>query len=276
MSPDPSSSPPSHDPGQDLLVERSGPDAAVATLVLNRPDVHNSIRLAMYEALPGVVRAIDADASVKVLVVRGAGQRAFASGADISEFRSVRANKDTAKEYNEHVSAAERALEGMSKPTIAMVHGYCIGGGCGLALACDLRFADEQASFAITPSKLGLVYSLDSTKRLVDAVGPSQAKWILMSGQRVNAQRAFQIGLADEVVAADDLEKLTYEFAELLCTRAQFSVRAAKHIVGRIVAGQTEDDEASRDLRNSSFDTEDYAEGVQAFLEKRRPNFTWS
>ena len=164
----------------------------------------------------------------------------------------------------------------MSKPTIAMVHGYCIGGGCGLALACDLRFVDERARFGITPAKLGLVYSLDSTKRLVDVVGPSRAKWILMSGQLVTADRAHQIGLADEVVPTDDLEKLTYEFAELLCTRAQFSIRATKQIVARILAGQTEDDEATRDLRNSSFDTDDYAEGVRAFLEKRPPTFTWS
>jgi enoyl-CoA hydratase/carnithine racemase len=139
-----------------------------------------------------------------------------------------------------------------------------------------MRFADDNAAFAITPAKLGLVYSLDSTKRLVDVVGPAQAKWILMSGQRVEARRAYQIGLADEVVAPDDLEKLTYEFAELLCTRAQYSIRATKQIVGRILAGQTEDDEESRELRNSSFDTEDYAEGVRAFLEKRRPEFTWS
>jgi enoyl-CoA hydratase/carnithine racemase len=261
---------------QDLVVERSGPGGAVATLLLNRPDSHNAIRLQMYEALPGLLQEIDADASVKVLIVRGAGRKAFASGADISEFRQVRANAETARSYNQRVAEAERALEGLSKPTVAMVHGYCIGGGCGLALACDMRFADDNAAFAITPAKLGLVYSLDSTKRLVDVVGPAQAKWILMSGQRVEARRAYQIGLADEVVAPDDLEKLTYEFAELLCTRAQYSIRATKQIVGRILAGQTEDDEESRELRNSSFDTEDYAEGVRAFLEKRRPEFTWS
>lgn len=261
---------------QDLVVERSGPDNAIATLVLNRPDSHNAIRLGMYEALPGVLRELDDDRSVKVVVVRGAGRKAFASGADISEFREVRANAETARSYNERVATAEQALEGLSKPTIAMVHGYCIGGGCGLALACDMRFADQNASFAITPAKLGLVYSLESTKRLVDVVGPAQAKWVLMSGQRMDARRAYQVGLADETVPPDDLEKLTYEFAELLCTRAQFSIRATKQIVGRIVAGQVEDDEVSRELRNSSFDTEDYAEGVRAFLEKRRPNFTWS
>lgn len=260
-------------PTEDLVVERSG---AIATLVLNRPDSHNAVRLGMYEALPDLLAEVDGDQAVKVLVVRGAGQKAFASGADISEFREVRANAETARAYNERVAAAELALEGMSKPTIAMVHGYCIGGGCGLALACDLRFVDERARFGITPAKLGLVYSLDSTKRLVDVVGPSRAKWILMSGQLVNADRAHQIGLADEVVPTDDLEKLTYEFAELLCTRAQFSIRATKQIVTRILAGQTEDDEATRDLRNSSFDTDDYAEGVRAFLEKRPPTFTWS
>ena len=248
----------------------------MATLALNRPDSHNAIRLEMYEALPALLREIDDDRDVKVLVVRGAGRKAFASGADISEFREVRGNAESARSYNERVAAAEQALEGMSKPTIAMVHGYCIGGGCGLALACDMRFADENASFAITPAKLGLVYSLESTKRLVDLVGPAQAKWVLMSGQRVDAQRAHQIRLADEVVPRDDLEKLTYEFAELLCTRAQFSIRATKQIVGRILAGQLEDDDESRELRNSSFDTEDYAEGVRAFLEKRRPEFTWS
>ena len=260
----------------DIVVERPGADSSVATLILNRPGSHNAIRLEMYEALPGLVREIDADPTVKVLVVRGAGRKAFASGADISEFRSVRADADSARSYNERVAEAERALQSMSKPTIAMIHGYCIGGGCGLALACDLRFADERARFAITPAKLGLVYSLESTRRLVDLVGPSRAKWILISGQQIGAQRALQLGLADEVAAVDDLEKLTYEFAELVCTRAQYSVRATKTIVGRILAGQTEDDDETRSLRNSSFDTGDYAEGVRAFLEKRSPRFTWS
>jgi enoyl-CoA hydratase/carnithine racemase len=260
----------------DLLVERSGADGAVATLVLNRPESRNAIRLGMYEALPGLIAEIEADRSVKVLVVRGAGAKAFASGADISEFREVRADAESARAYNERVAAAERALEGLSKPTIAMIHGYCIGGGCGLALSCDLRFADERARFGITPAKLGLVYSLESTKRLVDIAGPAQAKWILMSGQQIDAARARELRLADAVMPAEDLEKHTYEFAELLCERAQYSVRATKTIVGRILAGQVEDDDETRKLRNSSFDTDDYAEGVRAFLEKRPPRFSWS
>jgi enoyl-CoA hydratase/carnithine racemase len=258
---------------EDLLLQRDG---EVATLVLTRPASHNAITLDMYRALPGLLDGLGGDPAVKVIVVRGAGEKSFASGADITEFREVRADADGARRYNRAVEAAERALERLRKPTIAMVHGYCIGGGAGLALACDLRFADEQARLGITPAKLGLVYSLESTKRLVDLVGPARAKWILMSGQHVHAARALELGLFDEVVATGELPRITYEFAGLLCSRAQFTVRATKEIVRRILAGQTEDDEATRALRNSSFDTDDYAEGVRAFLEKRAPVFTWS
>lgn len=252
----------------DLLLERSGP---VATLTLNRPESHNAISLDMYTAIPDLIAEVAKDPEVKVLVLRGAGEKAFASGADISEFREVRGNADSARSYNERVAAAERAIEELAKPTIAMVHGYCIGGGMGLALACDLRFADENVRMAITPAKLGLVYSLESTKRLVDLAGPSRAKWILFSGQQLRGRRVLELGLVDDI--PDDLESTTYEFAELVCTRAQFSVRAAKTIVNRILAGQAVDDEFTTDLRNSSFDTEDYAEGVRAFLAKRPPAF---
>jgi enoyl-CoA hydratase/carnithine racemase len=257
----------------DLQVRRDG---EVATLVLNRPASHNAIRLEMYRALPELLSGLEGDRDVKVLVVRGAGEKAFASGADITEFRELRADAEGARLYNSAVAEAERALEQFSKPALAMVHGYCIGGGAGLALACDLRFADEQARFGITPAKMGIVYGLESTKRLVDLVGPAQAKWILMSGNHVPAARARELGLFDEVVPQDELAEVTYGFARLLCTRAQLTVRAAKRMVARILAGQTEDDDETRELRNSSVESEDYAEGVRAFLEKRPPTFTWS
>lgn len=258
--------------GNDLRLERDG---EVATLVIDREQSRNAIRLEMYKALPDLLKEIDADRSISVLVLRGAGRKAFASGADISEFQAVRAEAESARHYNERVAAAERALEGLSKPTIAMIHGYCIGGGLGLALACDMRFSDDRGRFAITPAKLGLVYSLESTRRLVDLVGPSRAKWILMSGEQLDAPAAARLGLVDEVTGVDEVETLTYDFARLVTTRAQFSVRATKEIVRRICAGQTADDEATTQLRNSSFDTDDYAEGVRAFLAKRRPDFTW-
>jgi enoyl-CoA hydratase/carnithine racemase len=256
-----------------LLVERRG---EIAVVVLNKIDSHNAISIDMYRDLPGIVRELDADKGVKVVVLRGAGQKAFASGADISEFERERGNAEAARNYNEHVAAAERAIEGMTKPTIAMIHGYCIGGGAGLALSCDIRFADTRGRFAITPSKLGLVYSLESSKRVVDLAGPSRAKWILMSGQQIQAERALQLGLFDEVYPVEELETATFEFAQLLTTRAQVSVRAGKAMVRRVVTGQVADDEETTAIRNDSFDTDDYAEGVRSFLEKRAPRFTWS
>jgi enoyl-CoA hydratase/carnithine racemase len=253
-----------------LLVERQG---GVATVVLNKPQSHNAISIGMYRDLPGIMEELDADSSVKVIVLRGAGEKSFASGADISEFEQERSDATKARNYNKFVAAAEQAIEGVTKPTIAMIHGYCIGGGAGLAMACDIRFADDRAKFAVTPAKLGLVYSLESTKRLVDLAGPSRAKWILMSGQQIKADRALQLGLLDEVYTPEELGQATYEFAELITTRAQYSVRSAKTMVKKVIEGQVRDDEVTLDIRNSSFDTEDFAEGVRSFLEKRPPRF---
>jgi enoyl-CoA hydratase/carnithine racemase len=258
---------------EDLLIERAG---AIATLVLNRPQSHNAINMAMYTELPALISALDDDPTVKVVIVRGAGEKSFASGADISEFQEHRSNAAKAKNYNERVAAAEHAIESLQKPTIAMIHGYCIGGGAGLALACDMRFADTRAKFAITPGKLGLVYSLESTKRVVDLAGPSRANWILTSGLQIPAERALALGLFDELCEQGDLEKYTYEFAETVASRAQFSVRTGKAMVRRVVTGQVTDNAATIDLRNSSFDTDDFAEGVRAFIAKRPPLFTWS
>lgn len=227
----------------------------------------------MYARLPKILANLNEDPAVKVVVVRGAGDKSFASGADISEFERERGNAMAARNYNQRIAEAEHALEALEKPTIAMVHGYCIGGGAGLALACDIRFADTKALFAITPGKLGLVYSLESTRRVVDLVGPARAKWILMSGLQIPAERALALGLFDELAAPQDLEPYTYEFAATVCTRAQYSVRASKEMVSRIVLGQAKEDEATSKLRDASFDTEDYAEGVRAFLGKRAPHF---
>lgn len=251
-------------------------DDAVATLVLDRPDVRNAITLEMYTALPDIVADLDRDRRIKVVVVRGAGEHAFAAGADIKEFGTVRADSISARAYNERVAAAERALADLSKTSVAMVHGYCIGGGCGLALACDVRLCDDRARFGITPAKLGLVYGLESTKRLVDLVGPARAKWMLMTGLQVPADDALRIGLVEQVTTTEALERETAALADLLCSRAQFSVRATKTIIGRIVRGQSADDEETAALRNSSFDTDDYAEGVRAFLERRDPVFRWT
>lgn len=254
----------------ELVLEKQG---AVATLVINRPEKRNPISFAMWQALPGLVSDVESDEAIKVLVIRGAGDAAFSAGADISEFGKYRADSQGARLYNEATHHGERALAGLSKPSIAMVRGFCIGGGCEIALACDFRFSDTSGRFGITPARLGIVYSLTATKQLVDLVGPATAKYILFSGQHLSAHRAYEVGLVDELLAPEELEPRTSEFALLLASRAQSSIRSMKQIIGLIQAGQTEDDERTLAMRNDSFDTEDYKEGVRAFLEKRPPRF---
>jgi enoyl-CoA hydratase/carnithine racemase len=249
---------------------------SVATLTLNRPHVRNAISFDMYERLPQLLSRVQEQEHVKVLVLRGAGTTAFAAGADIKEFRTVRADGAGARIYNAAVASAEHAISGLSKPTIAMVHGFCIGGGCGLALSCDFRMADTKSAFGITPARLGLVYSLESTKRLIDVVGPAEASFILYSGRHVDAERALRTGLVNEVHEPDELVAATYKLATEIGQRAPLSLRRTKEIVRLIQMGQVTDDAHTIALRDSSFDSLDYAEGVAAFLAKRPASFSGS
>lgn len=256
-----------------LQLRREG---ELAWLVMNRPDRRNALTFEMWHQLPDVLADVEQDVGIKVLAVRGVDRRAFSAGADIGEFTTLRSTRDGAMRYNDTVAAGEEALSSLSKPTIAMIQGPAIGGGCGLATSCDLRIADPTARFGITPAKIGLVYGLPSTKRLVDLVGPSRAKHILYSGELMDAERAFTLGLVDEIVPADEVEGRVRDLALTIASRAQFSVRATKRIIDLILAGATEDDDETRALRLDSFTTDDYREGVQAFLEKRAPRFTYS
>jgi enoyl-CoA hydratase len=256
-----------------VYLEKNG---QIATLYFNRPDKRNALTHEMWKAIPGLLDDVENDKSIKVLILRGVDETAFAAGADISEFKTLRSTPEGAKIYNDATHAAERKLAKLKKPTIAMVQGYAIGGGCELASAADFRFADTNGKFGITPAKLGLVYGLDAAKQLVSLVGPSNAKWILYSGQIMDVDRAFRIGLVDEVYSPEEIVEKTYEFAQLLCTRAQFTIRSMKYIIGQVVDGQFHDDEITKALRQDSFSTEDYKEGVAAFMEKRKPEFKWS
>lgn len=248
----------------------------IAFLFLNRPEKRNALTLNMWKAIPRLVQEVRDDREIKVLIVRGADGRAFAAGADISEFETLRTGVEQAEAYNAATAAAEEALSTLPKPTIAMIQGYCIGGGCSIALSCDLRFSDTNGRFGITPARLGLVYGLPSTKRLVDVVGPSHAKYILFSGRQLDAQRAYEIGLVNELHAPDEILEKTLEFAHTLAANAQLSIRSTKYIIQRILEGQWEDNEETARLRHESFDSDDYREGVRAFLEKRQPRFTYS
>jgi enoyl-CoA hydratase/carnithine racemase len=251
-----------------LLLHRDGP---VATLTINRPDRLNAVTFAMFSRLPALLAEAEAAGGVRVLVLRGAGRKSFSAGADISEFETARTTPEQAAVYDDAVLAAEEALATFPAPTIAAIHGHCYGGGCALALACDLRFASSGARFAITPAKLGIVYPLRATKRLVDAVGPSRAKFILMSGIDIDAARAAAIGLVDEV--DDDVDAAVADFAAILAARSGVTQRAAKQTVARVLDGATADDDAQAALRDAALSSPDYAEGVRAFLERRPPKF---
>ena len=248
----------------------------IATVSINRPERRNSISLTMYQRLPELLGEVDENPEVRVILLRGRGEAAFSAGADISEFSTTRGDAATAKVYNGHVERAETTLQGLRKPTIAVIHGYCIGGGCGLAACCDLRLAAESARFAVTPAKVGLVYSFSSTKRLVDLIGPSRTKWLLMSGEQIDAATALAWGLVDELWVPAELDLRASDLAQTITSRAQASVSAAKQLVQRAVNGQSQEDADTRELRDRSFETADYAEGVAAFVEKRPPTFTWA
>jgi enoyl-CoA hydratase/carnithine racemase len=254
-----------------LLLDRDG---AVATLTINRPDRLNALTYGMFTELPGLLAQAAARPGIRALVVRGAGSRAFSAGADISEFALTRSTLDQSVAYDDAVGAAEEAIASFPAPTIAAVHGHCYGGGCALAIACDVRFAAAGARFAITPAKLGLVYRLRSTKLLVDLVGPSRAKIILMSGADYSATQAQSFGLVDEVFADPAaLDAGVRDLTALLEARSGVTQRAAKQAVARIMDGVTHDDAAHAALREAALESPDYAEGVRAFLERRPPAF---
>lgn len=243
---------------------------SVATLTIDRPAKRNAISFQMWSALPEIAAEVR-DNDAEALVIRG-GEH-FSAGADISEFTTLRADAQGAARYSAAVHAGERAIAELPVPTIAAISGFCIGGGCEIALACDIRIAAEDARFGITPAKLGIVYHFTSTRQLVDAVGPSWAKQILFSGELLDAATALRIGLVNETHPSDALHERARALAETITSRARVSLRGAKTIVGRIQDGFDVEDEQIAALYDAAHSSAEYAEGVAAFLEKRKPDF---
>jgi enoyl-CoA hydratase/carnithine racemase len=241
---------------------------AVATLTIDRPSKRNAMSYEMWSAIPGLLDKVAADDEVRALVIRGTDH--FSAGADISEFATLRAGAEGAERYSEAVHAGERAIVGLPKPTIAAITGVCVGGGCEIALACDMRVAAPDARFGITPAKLGIVYNFTSTKQLVDVVGPAWARQILFTAEIIDAETALRIGLVNELTA--DPVARAMALATTMASRARISVRGAKTIIGKITEGEHEDDEV-RALYAESVHSAEYAEGVAAFLDKRPPRF---
>jgi len=251
-----------------LLVEHKD---GVATVTLSRPDKHNAINLAMWQAFGRLMPALANDDSVDVVVFRGPPGGPFSAGADISEFTTLRRNPEDAEHYGNAVTSGERAVITFPKPTVAMVEGFAIGGGSQIALACDLRLCEPGSRFGITPAKLGIVYALPSTARLVDVVGSAWASYILMTGELIDAATALRIGLVHEV--SDNLEARTAELVDTIASRARVSLLGAKALIGKVAAGDREEDDEVRRHYQDSLHSPEYAEGVDAFLGKRSPDF---
>ncbi len=248
-------------------------DEAVGTIHLNRPDKRNALSMAMWQQLLEAVEKADANPSIKVIVVTGEGQ-AFAAGADIDEFGQIFTNAKAGEALADITYRAQKRLHRNSKPTIAKIRGACVGGGCGVALCCDVRFADTSAKLGITPGKLGLIYTLADTKRVIDAVGPAKAKDILYTGRILGADEALSIGLIDRVVAPAELDKAVADYAAEICAASQFSARGTKSIVQQILDGAPDDTPATRKLFVDAFAGPDFKEGFTAFTVKRKPKFT--
>ncbi|MDH6438409.1 enoyl-CoA hydratase/carnithine racemase [Streptomyces sp. SAI-144] len=235
---------------------------SVATVVVHHPAKRNAMTAAMWRALPPLLDTLAADPGVRVLVLTGAGGT-FCAGADISTLRR------SPEEAQGLAVRAEEALAAFPKPTLAAIRGHCVGGGSQLAAACDLRFAEEGSLFGVTPAKLGIVYPASSTRRLVSLVGPAAAKYLLFSGELIDAERALRTGLVDEVLSEGELAKRVGEFTRILASRSQLTQAAAKEFAN----GRTDRDAYWTGQAQGSGDT---AEGVAAFLERRQPRFTWS
>jgi len=248
-------------------------DGEVARLTFARPEKKNAIAYGMWSAIPGIVAEAERDPAVKVLLLTGAGQD-FSAGADISEFGTLRSSAEGAAAYDKAVEGAVSALTGLRKPTVAMIRGNCIGGGCQISVACDFRFAASGSRFGITPAKLGIVYDFLSTRQLVSLVGPAHARYFLLSGELITSDRAREIGLLNDVFAPDALEESTNAFVATLCSRSQASIRGMNRIIEKILAGQEESDTEVEEIRLAALHGEDYAEGVDAFLNRRPPTFT--
>lgn len=251
-----------------LSVTREG---GVVTVAFTRPDKHNAISYAMWHAFGRLMPALAADDHCDVVVVRGTPGGPFSSGADISEFSTLRADPEGARLYGEAVEAGEQAVIRFPKPTVALVEGFAIGGGSQIALACDLRVCESRSRFGITPAKLGIVYALPSTARLVEVVGAAWARWILFTGELLDAETALRIGLVHEVV--DDVEARAYELARTMAARARVSLVGGKEMIARASADLLEEDDEVLRVYEASWTSAEYAEGVAAFLAKRAPDF---
>jgi enoyl-CoA hydratase len=272
---------PAHDEGRkrnamsqtDKMLARK--DGGVGTVIFNNPERHNAVSLDMWEATRRILDDFAADPDIRVVVLTGAGGKAFVSGADISRFEKERANLEAARAYSAKTEAASASIYDFPKPTIAMIRGYCLGGGLGLATCCDLRIASDNSRFAVPAAKLGIGYGYVGLKRLVDIVGPSFAKEIFYTARQFDAQEALAMGLINRAVPSAELENAVKAITDMICANAPLTIKAVKVTVGEILKDEAKRNVArTTELVEACFVSRDYNEGRAAFMEKRKPVFT--
>ena len=252
-----------------LRVERDGP---IGRLVLDNPERRNAISADMWRAIAPAMAAFSADAATRCIVIRGEGTQAFAAGADISEFEKNRSSEGDVKEYEAATSAAHQAIESSSKPVIALIHGFCVGGGLAVALSCDLRYADASSRFAIPAARLGLGYGVQGTNRLVSTVGHANAREIMFSARRYDANEALTMGLVNRVLPDADLDDYVRKIAVELAVNAPMTIAASKAVINALTEAKGDYSAAEATVARC-MKSEDYVEGRRAFMEKRPPAF---
>jgi enoyl-CoA hydratase/carnithine racemase len=250
-------------------------EGSVGYVIFNNPERHNAVSLDMWEAATRILEDFAKDKNVRVVVATGAGGKAFVSGADISRFGSERSTEEAIARYNAVVDKANAAFYEFPKPLIAMINGYCIGGGLGLAICCDMRICSNKSKFGVPAAKLGLGYGYTGIRRLSDVVGPAFAKEIFFTARQFDAEEARMMGLVNRVVPEAELESYVKNYAETIATNAPLTVNSVKFIVGEVVKDETKRDLArAAALVKQCFESKDYVEGRTAFMEKRKPAFT--
>ena len=250
-------------------------DGQIGHVIFNNPERHNAVSLEMWDALDISLEAYQDDADIRLVVLSGAGGKAFVSGADISKFEKERGSKESVERYNSRIKEVYQRIEHYPKPTIAMINGHCIGGGLNLAVSCDLRICTTTSRFAMPAAKLALGYPYHAIRRLMNAVGPAAAKQLMFTAKSINADTAFRLGLVQDVVAADALESQVDEIAAAIAGNAPLTIKAMKFIATQVLEPDPEKRDLDRcdELVAACFASEDYVEGRTAFMEKRKPDF---
>jgi enoyl-CoA hydratase len=260
------------DTGTPKLIARK--EGGIGWMIFNQPEKRNAVSFAMWKAIPDVIANFEADPAIRVIILTGAGDKAFVSGADISEFEEKRGSEEAVKIYNAAGDHAAEVIVGATKPTIAMIRGLCVGGGVALALNTDIRICGSDSFFAVPAARLGLGYRYSGLKRLVNVVGPSFAKEIFFTAGRFTAEDARIMGLVNRVVPPGEVESFTRQYAAKIADNAPLTMKAAKMAANAASADPSERDmEAIDKMVATCFASEDYIEGRRAFMEKRKPVF---